>query len=146
MQSSPPSEWQTAELPERGHAESELRNAQADLQKTREGRRIARAAVEERGSAIDELRVEVLRVQSSVEFRTESFKRRQEKLQSDAEAAPDDQLAAAMNAAAQAVCEQQELVSKREAEWSVGTRPQLEARIGPTGESYQAAGEFHEQT
>ena len=34
-----------------------------------------------------------------------------------------------MNAAAQAVCEQQELVSKREAEWSAGTRPQLEARI-----------------
>ena len=129
LQSSPPSEWQKAELPERGHAESELRNAQADLQKTREGRRIARAAVEERGSAIDELRVEVLRVQSSVEFRTESFKRRQGKLQSDAEAAPDDQLAAAMNAAAQAVCEQQELVSKREAEWSAGTRPQLEARI-----------------
>ena len=129
LQSSPPSEWQTAELPERGHAESELRNAQADLQKTREGRRIARAAVEERGSAIDELRAEVLRVQSSVEFRTESVKRRQEKLQSDAAAAPDDQLAAAMNAAAQAVCEQQELVSKREAEWSAGTRPQLEARI-----------------
>ena len=87
------------------------------------------AAVEERGSAIDELRAEVLRVQSSVEFRTESVKRRQEKLQSDAAAAPDDQLAAAMNAAAQAVCEQQELVSKREAEWSAGTRPQLEARI-----------------
>ena len=129
-QSSMPPEWQTVELPARGHAEAELRNAQADLQKAREGQRIARAAVEERGTAIASLNDEVLKAQSSVEFRTELVERRQEKLQSDAEAASDDQLAAAMKSAAQAVCEQQELVSKREAEWSEGTRKQLEARIG----------------
>ena len=127
--SSMPSEWQTSELPERDHAETELRNAQSDLQKAREGLRIARAAVEERGSAIAALSNEVLMAQSSVDFQTDLVKRRQEKLESDAMVAPDDQIAAAMNAAAQAVCEQQKLVSKRESDWSAGARPQLEARI-----------------
>ena len=128
-QSSMPPEWQTAELPARAQAEAELRKAQANLQKAREGQRSARSAVEERGAAIAELTAELLKAQSSVEFQTELVERRQEKLQSDAEAAPDDQLTAAMKSAAYAVCEQQELVSKREAEWPEATRQHLEAQI-----------------
>ena len=129
LQSSLPSEWQTVELPERDYAEAELRNAQADLQNAREEQRVARAAVEERSLALAEISAEVLKAKSSVEIQTELAQRRQEKLRSDAEAAPDDQLTAAVNAVEEAVSEQQELVSAREADLSAATRQQLEARI-----------------
>ena len=95
-QPSMPSEWHTPELPERDHAEAELRKAQSDLQKARERQRVARAAVEERGSAITALSNEVLKAQSSENFQADLVRRRQEKLESDADAAPDDQIAAAV--------------------------------------------------
>ena len=124
-----PPEWHAYELPGRDHAEAELRRAQSDLQEAREGQRVARAAVEERGLAITALSNEVLKAQSSVRFRSDLVSRRQEKLENDAEALPDDQITAVVGAASEAVNEQQELVSRREADWSEGARPQLEARI-----------------
>ena len=124
-----PTEWQAVELPERDYAETALHNAQKELQNARGEERIARAAVEERRSTVEESSAEVYKGQSAVEFQTEMVQRRQEKLCSDAETAPDDQLAAKTEAATQAVREQQQIVSDGNAEWSAGARPQLEARI-----------------
>ena len=128
-QASLPSESQTAELPERDHAEAALRCAQIKLQNARDEERIARAAVEERGLAVAERSEEVLEAQIAVGSQTEILQRRQEKLRSDAETAPDDQLAAAMHAVARAVAEQQQIVSALEEDGSAGARPQLKARI-----------------
>ncbi len=123
------SECETADLPQRDHTEVALRSAQTDLRNARDEERIARAAVEERQSAVAECTAEVLRAQSAVEFQTEIVQRREERLCSDAESAPDEQLDAATHAAAQAVTEQQQIVSARQEEWSAGSRPQLQARI-----------------
>ena len=128
-QASLPSERQTTELPERDHAEAALRSTQAELQDARSEERIARAAVEERGPAVAERRAEVLQAQSAVDFQTEMIQRREKKLRSDAEVAPDDQLAAATDAAERAVAEQQQVVSALEEVGSAGARPQLEGRI-----------------
>ena len=128
-QASLPSEWQTTELPERDHAEAALRSTQAELQNARSEERIARAAVEERGPAVAERRAEVLQAQSAVDFQTKMIQRRENKLRSDAEVAPDDQLAAATDAAERAVAEQQQVVSALEEDGSAGARPQLEGRI-----------------
>ena len=124
-----PPDSQTAELPERELAEAALRSAQTELHNAREKERIARATVEERSSAVSELTAVLIKAQSAVDFQTEIVERRQENLRTDAETVHDDQLAAAADAAADAVTGQQRTVSELEAEWSAGARPQLEARI-----------------
>ena len=128
-QESLPPDLQSAELPAREHAEAALRSAQTELWNAREEERIARAAVEERALAVTEHDTELLKAQSAVDFQTDMVERLQEELRSEAEAAPDDQFAAATEAAERAVAEQQQIFSAREAEWSAGARPQLEARI-----------------
>ena len=128
-QESLPSEYQTAELPERDHAEAMLHSAQTELENKRDEVRIARAAVEERGKAVEKRRGEVLQVQIAVGSQTEIIQRREKKLRRDAEIAPDDQLAAATDAAERAAVEQQQVVSALEEDGSAGARPQLEARI-----------------
>ena len=102
-QESLPPEWQTAELPEQEHAQAALQRAQTQLQSAREDERVARAAMEERRSAVAERNAAVLKLQSAVDYQIEMVQLRQEKLCNDAEITPDDQLAAATDAAAQAV-------------------------------------------
>ena len=124
-----PSDWQTAEPPEREQAETALRSAQTKLQNAREDESVARAAMRERESSVSQLELDVHRAQSAVDFQNELVELRQEKLQSEIEAAPDDQLAVAVDAAARAAANQRRIVSALEAEWSAGARLQLEARI-----------------
>ena len=64
-----------------------------------------------------------------MESQTELIERRQERLGIDAETVSEEQLAAATDAAEQAVTEQQQTVSALEENWSPSTRTQLEARI-----------------
>ena len=128
-QASLPSEWQTTELPERNHAEAALRSVQTELQGAKNEERIARAAVEERAQAVAEHGAEVLKAQSAVDFQTEMIQLRETKILSDAESAPDEQLATATHAAERTVEEQQQIVSALEEDSSASTKPQLQARI-----------------
>ena len=122
-------EGEATQPPERDHAEAALHYAQAELQKARDGERIAREAVNARAQAILKLSVEVRTLENTVDSQTELIERRQERLQSDAEAVSDQQLAKASDTAAQAVTEQQQTVSALEEDWSTSARTQLEARI-----------------
>ena len=124
-----PSEWQTAEPPERNHAEAALRSAQREIQRARSEEQIARAALQERDRFLAELRSEVVRAQSAKEIQSEMVQRREEKLSTDVATTPDEQLAAAAAAAEQTVAEQQQVISALEEDGSAGARPQLEARI-----------------
>ena len=124
-----PAEENAVQLPRRDHAEAALESAQRELQKARDEERIARGAVDERARAVSDLRVEVRTLQNSVDSQTELVERRDERLRSEAEAVPDQQLAAASDAAAQAVAEQEQAVSSLEEGRSPSTRTQLEARI-----------------
>ena len=124
-----PAEEDTVQMPQRDHAEAALDSAQTELQKARDEERIAREAVDERARAVSDLRVEVRTLQNTVGSQTELVERRDERLQSDAEAVPDQQLAAASDTAAQAVTEQQQAVSSLEEERPASARTQLEARI-----------------
>ena len=124
-----PAEENAVQLPRRDHAEAALESAQRELQKARDEERIARGAVDERARAVSDLRVEVRTLQNSVDSQTELVEKRDERLRSEAEAVPDQQLAAASDAAAQAVAEQQRAVSSLEEGRSPSTRTQLEARI-----------------
>ena len=117
------------DTPQRDHAEAALDSAQTELQKARDEERIAREAVDERARAVSDLRVEVRTLQNTVDSQTELVERRDERLRSDAEAVPDQQLAAASDIAAQAVTEQQQAVSSLEEERPASTRTQMEARI-----------------
>ena len=122
-------EGEATQLPERDHAEAALHSAQAELQKARDGERIAREAVNARAQAVLKLSVEVRTLENTVDSQTELTERRQERLQSDAEAVSDRQLAKASDTAAQAVTEQQQTVSALKEDWSASARTQLEARI-----------------
>ena len=124
-----PAERETAQLPERDDAATALDAAQTELQKARDEERIAREVVDERARAVSELSVDVRAQQNALDGRTELVERRDERLQSDAEAVPDQQLAAASDTAAQAVTEQQQAVSALEEDRPAGARAQLEARI-----------------
>ena len=123
------SEGEADQLPQRGHAEAALDSAQTDLQKARDEERIAREAVDARAQAVAELSLEVRTSQITVNNQTELIEKRKERLRIDAEAVSDQQLAAASDAAALAVTEQQQTVSELEEEWSASARTQLEARI-----------------
>ena len=124
-----PAERETVQLPERDDAEAALDAAQTELQRARDEERIAREAVDERARAVSELSVDVRAQQNAVDGRTELVERRDKRLQSDAEAVPDQQLAAASDTAAQAVTEQQQAVSALEEDRPAGAKAQLEARI-----------------
>ena len=124
-----PAEGETAQLPQRDDARAALDAAQTELQKARNEERVAREAVDERGRAVSELSVEVRTLQNTVASQTELNEKRDERLQSGAEAVPDQQLAEASDAAAQAVTEQQQTVSSLEEGWSASAKTQLEARI-----------------
>ncbi len=114
---------------QRDHAEAALDSAQTELQKARAEERIAREAVDERARAVSDIRVEVRTLQNTVDSQTELVERRKERLLSESEIVPDQQLATASGTAAQAVAEQQQAVSLLEGEISPSTRTQLEARI-----------------
>ena len=124
-----PAEEDTIQVPPRGHAEAALDSAQSELQKARDEERIAREAVDGRARAVADLSVEVRTLQNAVDSQTELVERRDERLRSDAEAVPDQQLAAVSDTAAQAVAEQQHAASLLEEERPASTRTQLEARI-----------------
>ena len=124
-----PAEKDTVRMPQRGHAEDALDSASRELQKARDEERIAREAVDERARAVSELSVDVRTLRNSVDSQTELVERRDERLRSDAEAVPDQQLAAASDIATQAVTEQQQAVSSLEAERPASARTQLQARI-----------------
>ena len=124
-----PAEEDSVQIPQRDHAEAALDSAQTVLQNARDEERIAREAVDERVRAVSDLRVEVRTLHNTVDSLTELVQRRDERLRNDAEAVPDQQLAAACDTAAKAVTEQQELVSSLEEERPAGARTQLEARI-----------------
>ena len=123
------SEGETVQLPLRDDAEAALRSAQEELREARDQVRIGREAVDTRAKAVSELSVEVRTLENTVESQTELIERRQERLGIDAEAVSDEQLAAATDAAEQAVTEQQQTVSVLEENWSPSTRTQLESRI-----------------
>ena len=124
-----PAEDDTVQLPQRDQAEAALGSAQTELQKARDEERIARETVDERARAISDLSVEVRTLQNTVDSQTELVERRDESLRSDAEAVPDEQLAAASDTAAKAVMEQQQAVSSLEEGRPASARTQLEARI-----------------
>ena len=124
-----PPEGEMDQLPKRAHAEAALQSAQAELRKTRDEERITREAVDGRAQVVADLSLEVRTSQLTVNNQTELGKKRQDRLRIDAEAVSDQQLAAASDAAALAVTEQQQTVSDLEKEWSVSARKQLEARI-----------------
>ena len=124
-----PPEGEMDQLPKRAHAEAALQSAQAELRKTRDEERITREAVDGRAQVVADLSLEVRTSQLTVNNQTELEKKRQDRLRIDAEAVSDQQLAAASDAAALAVTEQQQTVSDLEKEWSVSARKQLEARI-----------------
>lgn len=117
------------QLPERADAETALDAAQGELQKARDEERIAREAVDERARAITDLSVEVRTLQNTVDSQTELVERRDESLRSDVEAVSDQQLVVALEAAAQAVTEQQQTVSELDEKWPASARTQLEARV-----------------
>ena len=119
----------TDQLPNRDEIEAALNLAQTELQKARDEERIAREAVDVRGHAISELSVEVRTLLNTVRSQTELIKRRSERLQNDAEAMSDQQLATASDLAAQAAWKQRKTVSTLEQEWPASARTQLEARI-----------------
>ena len=122
-------EGATDQLPQRDYAEAALQSAQTELQKARDEERIAREAVDGRAQAVLKLSVEVRTLENTVDSQTELVERRQEGLQSDAEAVSDQLLAEASDTAAKAVKEQQQTVSALEENWSASARTQLEARI-----------------
>ena len=124
-----PAEEDTVQMPQKEQAEAALESAQTELQKARDEERIAREAVDERARAVSDLMVEVRTLQNTVGSQTELVQRRDERLRSDAEAVPDQQLAAASETAAQAVTEQQQAVSSLEEERPASARTQLESRI-----------------
>ncbi len=124
-----PSEWQTAELPERNHAEAALRSAQREIQRARSEEQVARAALQERDRFLAELRSKVVRAQSAMEIQSEMVQRREEKLSTDVATTPDEQLAAEAAAAEQAVEEQQQVISALGEDAPAGARSQFEARI-----------------
>ena len=124
-----PAEGDTAQLPHRDDAEAALDSAQAELQTARDEERIAREAVEVRAQAVSDLSVEVRTLQNAVNSQTELVERRDESLQSDAEAVPDQQLATVSDTAAGAVTEQQLTVTELEEKWPVSARTQMEARV-----------------
>ena len=124
-----PLEEETVQLPLRDDAEAALRSAQEELREARDQVRISREAMDTRAKAVSELSVKVRTLENTVESQTELIGRRQERLGIDAEAVPDEQLAAATDAAEQAVTEQQQTVSVLEENWSPSTRTQLESRI-----------------
>ena len=124
-----PPEGEMDQLPKRAHAEAALQSAQAELRKTRDEERITREAVDGRAQVVADLSLEVRTSQLTVNNQTELIRKRQDRLRIDAEAVSDQQLAAASDAAALAVTEQQQTVSDLEKEWSVSARKQLEARI-----------------
>ena len=124
-----PAEEDMVQLPQREHAEAALDSAQTELQKARGEQRIAREAVDERARTVSDLRVEVRILQNTVNSQNELVERLDERLRSDADAVPDQQLAEASDTAAQAVAEQQQAVSSLEEEWPASSRTQLEARI-----------------
>ena len=124
-----PTEGETAHLPQRDVAEAALASAQEELQAARGEERIAREAVEVRADAVSDLSVEVRTLQNTVDSQTELVERRDERLQSDAEAVSDQQLAEASDTALHAVTEQQQTVSELEARWPATSKTQLEARV-----------------
>ena len=124
-----PSELQIGELPGRDCAELALRSAQSELGNARHEERAARAALDERASAVAGLSEKLIRSQSGVDLQTGALRLRQEKLCSDAQIITDEELASTVDTAGQAVAEQLQIVSEFEAEWSAGARPRLEARI-----------------
>ena len=119
----------TVQMPQRDHAEAALDSAQSELQKARDEERIGREAVDGRARAVSDLSVEVRTLQNAVDSQTELVERRDERLRSDAEVVPDQQLAAVSDTAKQAVTEQQQAVSSLEEERPASARTQLEARI-----------------
>ena len=124
-----PSEEDTGQLLQRGQVEAALGSAQAVLQEARDEARVAREAVDVRARAVSELSVEVRTLHNTVNSQTELNERRDEMLRNEAEAVSDEQLAAASDLAAQAVTEQQEIVSALEEKLSASARTRLEARI-----------------
>ena len=124
-----PPEGATSQLPQRDQAEATLDVAQTELQEARDEERIAREAVDVRGRAISNLSVEARVLHSTVDSQTELIEKRDERLRSDAETVPDQQLATASDLAARAVTEQQQTISTLEEEWPTSARTRLEARI-----------------
>ena len=86
----PPADEHT---PEKEQAEAALESAQAELQRARDEERVAREAVDERARTVTDLEVEVRTLQNAVDSQTEVVERREEQLRSDAEGAPDQELA-----------------------------------------------------
>ena len=119
----------TTQLPQREGAEAALDLAKTELLKARNVERLAREAVDARERAISGLSVEVRTLHNTVEGQTELVEKRDERLQSDAEAVSDQQLVAASDTAAQEVKEQQQAVSEMEEKWPASARTQLEARV-----------------
>ena len=124
-----PAEEDPIRMPQKEQAEVALEYAQSELQKTRDEERVARGAVDERAQSVSELTVEVHTLRNTVNSQTELVERRDEQLRGDAESVPDQLLADAREAAAQAVTEQKQTVSSLEAERPASARTQLEARI-----------------
>ena len=124
-----PEEEGTVQIPEKEQAEAALESAQSELQKARDEERVAREAVDERARTAADRMVEVRTLQNTVDSQTDLVERRDEQLRSDAEAAPDQQLAEAREAVEQAVTEQEQTVSALEAEQQANARTLLEARI-----------------
>ena len=124
-----PEEEGTVQVPEKEQAEAALESAQSELQKARDEERVAREAVDERARTVADRMVEVRTLQNTVDSQSELVERRDEQLRSDAEAAPDQQLAEAREAVEQAVTEQEQTVSALEAEQQANARTLLEARI-----------------
>ena len=117
------------DTPQKEQAEVALESTQTELQKARDEERVARETVDEKARAVSDLMVEVRTLQNTVDSQTELVEKRDEQLQVDAEGVPDQLLAEACEAAAQAVTEQKQTVSSLEAERSASARTQLEARI-----------------
>ena len=123
------SEEETDRLSQSEQAEADLRSAETELQKARDEERVAREIVDGRAQAVAENSLEVRTLENMLASQTELIERRQAALVSDAESIPDEQLAAAKDAAELAVRGQEQAVNDLEEEWSAGVRAQLEARI-----------------
>ena len=117
------------DLPERDVAEAELRAAIAVLQRARDEERVARAAGTERSESVNDQRARVSEAQAELKVRTETLVRHQEKLRRAIEAMSDGQLTHDVELAQSALTEQQMAADRLEADTSMGSRPQLEARI-----------------
>ena len=122
-------EGEMDQLPQRDFAEAALQSAQSELRKARDEERLAYEAVNVRAQAVSDLSVEVRTLENTVNSQAELIERRLERLNIDAEAVSDEQLAAATDAAAQSVTEQQQAISALEKLWSASAKAQLEARI-----------------